>query len=174
MAAGPKCPLPPPPWDPLPLWDPPLQLDPPWLDHPVAKPPLWPVPPKDSMTGGGQGGPGRIDEQGRIDNITDAAKDFALQLPSTASRLENRVELTDVSTCGQNLGTNCSWDSGVQHHRPGSLFKQLARIGPGSQLFARCPTETHYLKLSSPTLQENATPEISAPRLQKNNEPRGH
>ncbi len=36
---------------------------------------------KDSMTGGGQGGPGRIDEQGRIDNITNAARDFALQLP---------------------------------------------------------------------------------------------
>ena len=37
-----------------------------------------PAPPPDSMTGGGQG---RIDEQGRIDNITDAARDFALQLP---------------------------------------------------------------------------------------------
>ncbi len=33
------------------------------------------------MTGGGQGGPGRIGEQGRIDDITDAARDFALQLP---------------------------------------------------------------------------------------------
>ena len=37
-----------------------------------------PAPPPDSMTGGGQG---RIDEQGRIDDITDAARDFALQLP---------------------------------------------------------------------------------------------
>ncbi len=35
----------------------------------------------DSMTGGRQGGQGRIDEQGRIDDITDATRDFALQLP---------------------------------------------------------------------------------------------
>ena len=34
----------------------------------------------DSMSGGRQGGQGRIDEQGRIDNITDTARDFALQL----------------------------------------------------------------------------------------------
>ncbi len=34
-----------------------------------------------SMTGGRQGGQRRIDEQGRIDDITDAARDFALQLP---------------------------------------------------------------------------------------------
>ncbi len=58
-------------WDPLPPVGSPLQLDPPQLDPPSA----------DSMTGGGQGGPGRIDEQGRIDDITDAARDFALQLP---------------------------------------------------------------------------------------------
>ncbi len=43
--------------------------------------PLQTPPPVDSMTGGGQGGQGRIDEQGRIDDITDAARDFALQLP---------------------------------------------------------------------------------------------
>ncbi len=52
MAAGLKCPLP----LPLPL----------------------PDPPPDSMTGGRQG---RIDEQGRIHDITNAARDFALQLP---------------------------------------------------------------------------------------------
>ncbi len=46
MAAGPKCPLPPPP----PRPDPP----PPWPDPPPAE---------DSMAGGGQGGPGRIDKQ---------------------------------------------------------------------------------------------------------------
>ncbi len=63
MAAGPKCPLPPPP----------CGAPPPWPD-----PPTDPPTPMDSMTGGGQG---RIDEQGRIDNITDAARDFALQLP---------------------------------------------------------------------------------------------
>ncbi len=33
------------------------------------------------MTGGGQGRQGRIDEQGKIDDIIDAASDFALQLP---------------------------------------------------------------------------------------------
>ena len=61
MAAGPKCPLPP---------------------SPCGTPlPPWPDPPKDSMTGRGQGEPGRIDEQGRIDDITDATRDFALQLP---------------------------------------------------------------------------------------------
>ncbi len=39
-------------------------------------------PPMDtSMTGGRQGGQGRIDEQGRIDDITNTARDFALQLP---------------------------------------------------------------------------------------------
>ncbi len=44
--------------------------------------PLWLDPyPVDSMAGGRQGGPGRIDEQGRIDDITDAARDFALHLP---------------------------------------------------------------------------------------------
>ncbi len=43
----------------------------------VARYPL----PVDSMTGGRQGGQGRIDEQGRIDDITDTARDFALQLP---------------------------------------------------------------------------------------------
>ncbi len=56
MAAGLKCPLPPSP----------------------LGPPLWTA---CSMTGGRQGGQGRIDEQGRIDNITNAARDFALQLP---------------------------------------------------------------------------------------------
>ncbi len=35
----------------------------------------------DSLTGGGWGGLGRIDEQGRIDDITDTARNFALQLP---------------------------------------------------------------------------------------------
>ncbi len=38
------------------------------------------------MIGGRQGGQGRIDEQGRIDDIADAARDFALQVAlSTAS-----------------------------------------------------------------------------------------
>ncbi len=51
---------------------------------PMARPPsLQPDPPVDSMAGGRQGGQGRIDEQGRIDDITDAARDFALQLPWT-------------------------------------------------------------------------------------------
>ena len=50
---------------------------------------LWPDPPSvagppvDSMAGGRQRGQGRIDEQGRIDDITDATRDFALQLPCT-------------------------------------------------------------------------------------------
>ncbi len=52
----------------------------PWPDPPIDQ--NVPCPrgqtPVDSMTGGGQG---RIDEQGRIDHITDAARDFALQLP---------------------------------------------------------------------------------------------
>ncbi len=61
MAAGPKCPLPP--------------IDPPCGQTPHMDPPV------DSMTGGGQGGQGRIDEQGIINDITDAARDFALQLP---------------------------------------------------------------------------------------------
>ncbi len=64
---------------PSPLWTP-LQPD------PCSQTPLWPdppplvgrPPPPDSMTGGGQEGPGRIDEQGRIDDIADAARDFAL------------------------------------------------------------------------------------------------
>ncbi len=56
MAAGPKCPLPP--GSPRP---------PPWTTC--------------SMTGGRQGEQGRIDEQGRIYDITNAARDFALQLP---------------------------------------------------------------------------------------------
>ncbi len=63
MAAGLKCPLPP-------CGTPAAWPDPPTNPHPV-----------DSMTGGGQGGQGRIDEQGRNDDITDAARDFALQLP---------------------------------------------------------------------------------------------
>ncbi len=65
---------PPPPWAPLPLWDPPLpEAGPPWRQDPP--------PPVDSMTGGRQGGQGRIVEQGRIDDITDAPRDLALQLP---------------------------------------------------------------------------------------------
>ncbi len=65
------APLPParppsPHWTPLPL--------------PDSPPPPLDLPP-DSMTGGRQGGQGRIDEQGRIDDITDASRDFALQLP---------------------------------------------------------------------------------------------
>ncbi len=54
------CPLPSP--NPLPCLTPP-QLTPP------------------CMIGRRQGGPGRIDKQGRIDDITDAKRDFALQLP---------------------------------------------------------------------------------------------
>ncbi len=75
MAAGLKCPLPPPSTTlplPLPLPDPPL---------PCGTPsPSWTLP-MDSITGGRQGGQGRLDEQGRIHDITDAARDFALQLP---------------------------------------------------------------------------------------------
>ncbi len=63
--------LPPNPLPPTPLPHPnPLQLD-----------PCSQTPPMDSMTGGRQGGQGRLDEQGRFDDITDAAMDFALQLP---------------------------------------------------------------------------------------------
>ncbi len=59
----------------------PLPLPPPPPKPPYLNPPLWlnppcrQTPPVDSMTGGRQGG------QGRIDDITDAARDFALQLP---------------------------------------------------------------------------------------------
>ena len=66
MAAGPKCPLPP-----LPP-----QPDPP--------------PAEDSMAGGGQGGPGRIDKQGRIDDINAAAM---LQGTSHCSCLEHCFSL---------------------------------------------------------------------------------
>ncbi len=57
-----------------------------WLKCPLPLNPLTPRPPcghppVDSMTGGRQGGQGRIDEQGRIHDITHAARDFALQLP---------------------------------------------------------------------------------------------
>ena len=68
MARWMKCPLLPPPPNPLPL--------------PLPNPPPLPKPPCNqntfplgSITGGRQGG------QGRIDDITDAARDFALQLP---------------------------------------------------------------------------------------------
>ena len=51
---------------------------PPTPEPPCPQTPLrTPHPYTDSMTGGGQG---RIDEQGRIDDIT-GARDFALQLP---------------------------------------------------------------------------------------------
>ncbi len=77
MAAGWKCPLPP---APTPLPDPP-----PPSQTPPARggPPQQTPPPKTacSMTAGRQGGQGRIDEQRRIDDIPDAARDFALQLP---------------------------------------------------------------------------------------------
>ncbi len=59
-----------------PLSPPPTPLLPP--EPPTARPPWLDPPPADSMTGGRQG---RIHEQGRIDDITDAARDFALQLP---------------------------------------------------------------------------------------------
>ncbi len=72
MAAGLKCPLPPPPCGtPSPCGTP----------LPEADPPCSQTSPADSMTGRRQGGQWRIDEQGRIDNITDTARDFALQLP---------------------------------------------------------------------------------------------
>ncbi len=52
-----------------------------WMDFPLPTPqPPCSQTPADSMTGGRQG-QGRIDEQGRIDAITCAARDFALQLP---------------------------------------------------------------------------------------------
>ncbi len=51
------------------------------LKCPLSPSPLPPPPPVDSMSGRRQGGQGRIDEQGRIDDITNAARDFALQLP---------------------------------------------------------------------------------------------
>ncbi len=57
MAAGPKCPPP----------------------TPMARPSYGRQ--HDWWSGRGQGGPGRIDEQGTIHDITDAARDFALQLP---------------------------------------------------------------------------------------------
>ncbi len=41
------------------------------------------------MAGGRQGGQGRIDEQGRIDDITDAARDFAPQGTLHCSCLEH-------------------------------------------------------------------------------------
>ncbi len=69
MAAGPKCPLPPP--------QPPPSQNPPRPDPPPAE---------DSIAGGGQGGPGRIDKQGRIDDINATA--VAL---STASRFHSAV-----------------------------------------------------------------------------------
>ncbi len=79
MAARLKCPLSPPPLTPSPYQTPlPLARPPPAGGRPL---PLWLDPPVDSMAGGRQGGQGRIDEQGRIDDITDAARDFALQLP---------------------------------------------------------------------------------------------
>ena len=83
MAAGPKCPPTPSPCGPPPLWpDPPCSQTPPHGQTPHGQTPHGQTPPpKDSMTGGGQGGPGRIDEQGIIDDITDAARDFTLQLP---------------------------------------------------------------------------------------------
>ncbi len=66
---------------PSPLWEPPPPYGTP-LPLPEAEPPTGGrTPPTDSMTGGRQGGQGRIDEQGRIDNITDAVRDFAGQLP---------------------------------------------------------------------------------------------
>ncbi len=89
MAAGLKYPLPP---SPLPL--PPPEVGP-------------PPSPVDSMTGGRQGGQGRIDEQERIDDITDAARDFALQLPwalllvcSLCMRLGLATRRLFISSCG--------------------------------------------------------------------------
>ncbi len=58
-------------WMKCPLSPSPLNLLPP----PHGQNPLAAGPPLDSMTGGRQGG------QGRIDDITDAARDLALQLP---------------------------------------------------------------------------------------------
>ncbi len=81
MAAGPKCPLSPPPGLPLPPGPPTARPPPPTATDSLQPDPTHTHTHKDSMTGGGQGGPSRIDEQGRIDNITDAARDFALQLP---------------------------------------------------------------------------------------------
>ena len=78
MTGGRKCPLPPSPLTPSPSPNP----LPAWTPMPNP-PPLWPDPPPltDSMTGGRQRGQGRIDEQGRIGDITDTTRDFALQLP---------------------------------------------------------------------------------------------
>ncbi len=64
-------PAPPPP--PYPLPNPPPPARPPTPARPLLG--------GSSMTGGRQGGQGRIDEQGRIFDITDAARDLALQLP---------------------------------------------------------------------------------------------
>ncbi len=75
MAAGPNCPLPP-----LPRPPPPAPPDPPRPDPPQTPPA------EDSMAGGGQGGPGRIDKQGRIDYINATA---TLQGTSHCSCLEH-------------------------------------------------------------------------------------
>ncbi len=77
MAAGPKCF--PPPMDRPPAR--PRQPDPPWPEPPCSQ-----TPPEVSMAGGGQGGPGRIDKQRRIDDINAAAM---LQGTSNCSCLEH-------------------------------------------------------------------------------------
>ncbi len=65
---------------PLPLPNPPPSAQTP--PHGQTPPPQPEPPPLvDSMAGGRQGGQGRFDEQGTIHDITDAARDFALQLP---------------------------------------------------------------------------------------------
>ena len=96
MSAGLKCPLAPAPYQtPSPPTRPPSPLPDPQLE---LGPPSWRCPPPpDSMTVGRQGRQGRIDQQGRIDDITDAARDFALQFPWAVLLVEFQSTDTGVN-----------------------------------------------------------------------------
>ncbi len=117
-------PAPPPPWpDPPPMARPPPQQPLPPARPPMARPPRGQPPPaEDSMADGGQGGPGRIDKQGRIDDINATA---TLQGTSHCSCLEHCFSFGDSDDSSKFLGSLSSVDGLRKYMRKAELWVHL-------------------------------------------------
>ncbi len=85
------------------------------------------------MTGGRQGGQGRIDEQGRIDDITDAARDISSFLNDKANRKKPQL----IPDPAQDLlnAPRITLDASTSVHKlcvvTGSLHSGLWFVGGG-------------------------------------------